>query len=163
MLCVGRKVVGDHVDLQVWPEVHDLFLILFVVALLLERVLEVREELFVLGQQLAVSAFDFLHKHECGFKVQFAQDVRHPLVVFEVMFQLLNAFVELAGVNHALVPLVVVFDELHFGHEQPVGRLTIPTELINYLVDGFGNSLHRAVVIICLLTPCVKVIAASRC
>jgi len=58
-------------------------------------VFEVREEFFVIGQQVAMPTFNFLHKHKGGFKVEFAQNVRHPVVVFEVMFELVNAFVEL--------------------------------------------------------------------
>jgi len=58
--------------------------------------------------------FNFLHKHKRDFKVEFAQDVRHPVVVFEVMFELLNAFIKLPRVNYALIALIVVLDELYF-------------------------------------------------
>jgi len=77
-------------------------------------VFEVREEFFILGQQVAMPTFNFFHKHKRDFQVEFAQDVRHPVVVFEVMFQLLNPFIKLPRVNYSLVALIVLLDELYF-------------------------------------------------
>jgi hypothetical protein len=64
--------------------------------------------------------------------------VSHPLIIFEVMFQLVDPLVKLARIYYTVIALVVLLDEFNFRNIQTVSLVVVPFEFVDDDVDWFN-------------------------